>query len=79
MREVIAPMRLRICAGSSECSLLAEAIRTKISCTGPYNFYSLAEKLRSLFTLFAGHIISHAANMLENNNISKTSKLLKIY
>ncbi|XP_060600074.1 HEAT repeat-containing protein 1-like [Ruditapes philippinarum] len=32
----------------------------------------LAERLRSLFTLFAGHIISHAAKMLdENNNIKR--------
>jgi hypothetical protein len=36
----------------------------------------LAERLRSLFTLFAGHIISHAAKMLDENNNIKRGKIL---
>ncbi|XP_041358175.1 HEAT repeat-containing protein 1-like isoform X2 [Gigantopelta aegis] len=39
-------------------------------------FYQLANrlagKLKSLFTLFAGHIIKHAAQTLDDNNIAKT-------
>ncbi|XP_064605769.1 LOW QUALITY PROTEIN: HEAT repeat-containing protein 1-like [Liolophura sinensis] len=35
----------------------------------------LAEKLRSLFTLFAGHIIKHTARMLDENNNSKDGDL----
>lgn len=31
----------------------------------------LAEKLRSLFTLFASHIVQHAASILEKNNKTK--------
>ncbi|GFR92025.1 HEAT repeat-containing protein 1 [Elysia marginata] len=33
---------------------------------------SLAEKLKSLFTLFAGHILKHSAQMLDANNKSKS-------
>ncbi|RUS79382.1 hypothetical protein EGW08_012842 [Elysia chlorotica] len=33
---------------------------------------SLAEKLKSLFTLFAGHILKHSAQMLDENNKSKS-------
>ncbi|OWF38112.1 HEAT repeat-containing protein 1-like [Mizuhopecten yessoensis] len=35
---------------------------------------SLAEKLKSLFTLFAGHFVQHAADLLDLNNSSKTGK-----
>ncbi|KAK3090239.1 hypothetical protein FSP39_010297 [Pinctada imbricata] len=34
----------------------------------------LSEKLRSLFTIFAGHIIQHAAQTLDTHNISKKDK-----
>ncbi|XP_071145410.1 HEAT repeat-containing protein 1-like isoform X1 [Mytilus edulis] len=34
----------------------------------------LAEKLRSLFTLFASHIVQHAASIIEKNNISKAEE-----
>ncbi|XP_053394592.1 HEAT repeat-containing protein 1-like isoform X2 [Mercenaria mercenaria] len=38
----------------------------------------LAERLRSLFTLFAGHIITHAAKMLdENNNMKQEDKFFQ--
>ncbi|GFN81361.1 heat repeat-containing protein 1 [Plakobranchus ocellatus] len=33
---------------------------------------SLAEKLKSLFTLFAGHILKHSAQVLDSNNNSKS-------
>jgi len=42
-----------------------------------YVFFRLAERLRSLFTLFAGHIVSHAATMLDENNSFKTGILNK--
>ncbi|XP_060070386.1 HEAT repeat-containing protein 1-like [Ylistrum balloti] len=35
---------------------------------------SLADKLKSLFTLFAGHFVQHAAELLDLNNSSKTGK-----
>ncbi|XP_052257206.1 HEAT repeat-containing protein 1-like isoform X2 [Dreissena polymorpha] len=34
----------------------------------------LSEKLRSLFTLFAGHVVDHAAKILDENNSIKTGK-----
>ena len=38
-------MRMRICAGWSELTQITDAIRIKISCTGPYDvfLYSVAQ------------------------------------
>jgi len=38
----------------------------------------LAEKLRSLFTLFASHIVQHAASILEKNNNTKEGEVILI-
>lgn len=36
---------------------------------------SIAEKLRSIFSLFAGHIVSNCAELLDNNNTAKAEEL----
>ncbi|XP_070562669.1 HEAT repeat-containing protein 1-like [Ptychodera flava] len=36
---------------------------------------NIADRLKGLFTLFAGHIIKHSASLLDENNTSKTDEL----
>lgn len=38
-------------------------------------FCRLSRKLKGLFTLFAGHIIQHASNILNQLNLSKTEEV----
>ncbi len=38
---------------------------------------AIADKLKSLFTLFAGHLVAKAADLLDSNNTLKTGKFTR--
>lgn len=38
-------------------------------------YYRLAEKMQSLFTIFASHIVVHAAQVLKDNNKQITGNI----